>query len=265
MPQKQAGTHIIAGGLEYDRLFEPMFGDYPIDNLVILRGVSDYKEPQKLADHFTKKLEKNVKKEVVIEEIDIYDFEEVFKKTLESIEEHSATEKPVYLNISSAPKLALVAMISAAFLSNNSDVEIFYASPKEYLLPKMLVKLDEAHKKEEKTVIKELNELMTKFKDSGFGKGINSLEQIPMFPVEKIKDIDKKILKVLNERKEIKSISKLIKNLEETEEEVKRTSIQYRLNKLKEKNLIRTKRENRETKIKIERLGELYIKRFEWR
>ena len=260
MPGKEKGVHIVAGGYEYDRIVKPMIGEYPAKKLIILENKEEkqYPETKKLIKNFLNKInEFPIENEII--PVDIYNYEQVLTKTTNLIKKYSKQNTPIYLNISSAPKLALVAMISAAYLTNK-NVEIFYVEPKEYTIPQLLTELNNTNK----TNNKELKKINKKFKEKGSAIGIKKYEQIPLFPVEKIKKIDYKILKTIQKENGINSIKELLNKINKNKnkkEKTKRSTIQYRIKKLKNQKLITTKRKNRKLKINITRLGKIYLQK----
>jgi len=161
------------------------------------------------------------------------------------------------LNISSAPKLTLVAMMSAAFMmKNQADIEIFYVSPEEYLIPKIVEKLSDVENN-----VEELKELGEQFLERGTAMGLNSYEDIPVFPIKNITDRDRYILKVLKSSDGVESIKELVNKVNELiEGNIKRSSIQYRLEKLKENGLVYTERHNKKLRIFLTRVGNIYLK-----
>ncbi|OKY78725.1 MAG: CARF domain containing protein [Candidatus Methanohalarchaeum thermophilum] len=245
---KEKGIHIVAEGFELDRAIEPIY-DYPIEKMYILgANQTKYSGGNKLAKHFVQKIKEELRVEVQTKELDIYNFQEVFEETAQIIQENQ--NQPIYINISTAPKLSLVAMISAAYLNKRKNMEIFYLKPQEYLLPKMLKQITDDG---------DIEKIKNEFLEHGFAKGKTGYEEIPVFPIKNIKEIDKKILKVLK-NKEAKSISELKNKLEErTQKETKRSTIQYRIKNLEKDGLISTERQNRRLQIKIKKLGKIYI------
>ena len=262
MSGKERGYHLIIGGFEYDRLIGPMMGKYPVKKVIVLKGeTSDtYPGAMDLTDHYMEKLSNNP---IDIETVDtdIYDFDDVFLKTLDVIGKYAEEDDPIYINISSAPKLALVGMISAAFMSKSkSDVEIIYVAPKEYLLPELLERFKDLDLEDESSIQK-LKDIRDRFMEKGSGEDIKKYEEIPTFPIQDISKIDHAILSILEERGGADSIKELHDTLNENrDKEVERSSLQYRLDKLKDIGLIKTERENRRLKIDLTRLGEVYEK-----
>lgn len=242
---RKKGTHIVAAGFEYDRIVKPML-EYPANKLIMLRNNGDnYLRSSAIANHFLKKL-KEFPVEIEEVSIDIYDFDNVFLKMLELIKKE-IKERSVYVNISSAPKVTLVAMISAVFfMRGKGDIEIIYCKPEEYLLPKIIETLD--------------SKMKTEFMDHGSGIGVKEYESIPIFPIEEVTDTDIKILKVLSDKKGAESIKELVESINKDGSDIQRSSIQYRLEKLEEKGLILKEREEKRVRLFITRIGEIYLK-----
>ena len=264
MPGKEKGIHITAGSFEYDRVIAPIMGKYPVERLVILKtGSTDrYPGAKEITDRFIGKMKKNPI-DIEIEDVDIYDFDEVFLKTISVLRMYS--DKKIYINISSAPKLTLVAMMSAAFFSKQKDdLEIFYIAPKDYLLPQILNKISELKDNKDEETIDELIRLGREFKENGTARGISEFEEIPIFPIQEITDTDKEIMSEIEECKGVNSIKELVLQINEyREKSLERSSIQYRLEKLEEKGLLETRRENRRLSIQLSRLGEIYLKGYQ--
>ncbi|MFO8110572.1 MAG: DUF6293 family protein [Thermoplasmata archaeon] len=258
MTPKKAGVHITTGGFEYDRIIIPMLSRYPVDKLLILRSRrSPYTGARDLAGDFLKKVMKTpIDIEVI--NVDIYDFNEVFIETLKQIERYAEDGHKIYINISPVPKLATTAMISAAFLSPyKMDIEIFYAAPKSYMIPEIMEALLRMN---EKDALERVKELRDRFMDKGAAVGVEGYQRIPVFPIKDISEGEREILFALDERGGVDSIEELVGYINEArKEEVKRSSIQYRLETLEEKKLVETERADRRLKINLNRLGKLYL------
>lgn len=264
MTPTKKGVHVLAGSYEYDRIVEPLFGEYPVEKIIVLKSDTSYPKMTEISNQFIQKLEDNIPKEIETLTLDIYDFDEVFQKTLEIFRELSEDNKPIFLNISTAPKLTLVAMISAAFFfRNRGDIEIFYVAPQKYLIPEILDELDNIDEENKEKTIENLKNLQETFRKSGIAVNTSRFEVVPLFPIEGINELDLEVLEILAKTQSVDSISNLTERLQtKNNEEVKRTSVQYRLKKLKEKGLITSNRVDRRMEIKITRLGEIYLKSY---
>jgi len=263
MSESAKGVHIAAGGFEYDRIMIPIMTQYPLEKLVILQSDTEEEYPgaNKVTQHFIDKIMDNPIP-VEIEDTDIYDFDSVFQKTVELIREYTSEDKLVYLNISSAPKLALAAMMAAAYFTpDRSNVKIFYGSPENYVILQMVAELGLlAEKRVKEASIENLEELGEKFMDNGTGEGVKEYEEIPVFPIQEITDVDRKVMRVLKNNDGVESIKELIEGLEEEEDmDMKRSSLQYRMDKLVKMNLIERNPETRKVEVRLTRTGEIYL------
>jgi len=266
---KKKGYHVAVGGLEYDRIIGPMMGKYPVKRLFLLKGDTrdEYPDADELTDEFVKKLE-NMPIDIEMVEVDIYDFDDVFSATLDVIErctedvkdEDSEEETPIYLNVSSAPKLAMIAMISAGFLAGRkANIEMFYVSPEEYLVPQLVAKGQDVGEREE--ALEEFMEVRDHFMESGSGKKVKDYSEIPVFPLKEVTELDMDILEVLHEEDGAESIGALTEKVNERREEedkIKRSNVQYRLNKINKMGLVMTERKDRRVEIELTKLGEMY-------
>ncbi len=263
MSESARGVHIVAGGFEYDRIMVPIMTQYPVEKLIILQSDTseEYPRANRITQHFVDKIMDNPVP-VEIEDTDIYDFDSVFKKTVELIRKYNSEGKNVYLNISSAPKLALAAMMAAAFFTpDKSNVKIFYGAPEDYVFPELIAELgsfNESGEKEDK--VKMIEELGEKFMKKGMGESVKSYEEIPVFPIQEVKDVDKKVMKVLRRSDGVESIKELLEGLEEDEKlQIERSSLQYRMDKLEKMNLIERDPDTRKVKVRLTRTGEIYL------
>ncbi len=259
MTGKKAGIHISSDGFEYDRIVIPMFKKYPVEKLIILRSNSSpYTDAMDLAGKFLQKI-MDTPVDVELVSVDIYDFNEVFVNTLALIKKYASEGKKIYINLSPVPKLATVAMISAAFLSEyKGQVEIFYATPEEYLTPKMIDLLASVEKHENDD--SELSKLHELFMEKGTAVGVKDYMEIPVFPIKDITDMDQEILQVLKDTSGVNSIESMVNAVNrERKEKITRSSIQYRLERLEANGLVDTEREERRLKIRLNKLGEVYL------
>ncbi|MFO7792124.1 MAG: DUF6293 family protein [Candidatus Saliniplasma sp.] len=257
MKAKGSGVHIVTGGFEYDRILKPMLNRYPVDRLVLLRSKSSpYRDSKDLAKQFIEKLQENPI-DINIHRVNIYDFDDVYSKVLKILKNQSHHNKKIYMNISSAPKLTLVAMMSAAFMmKNEADIEIFYVSPDDYLIPKIIDRLADVENN-----VEELRELREQFLENGTAMGLKNYEEIPIFPVKNITDRDRYILEVLKSSDGVDSIKELVLKVNRSRKKrIERSSVQYRLEKLKENGLVYTERHNKKLRISLTRVGDIYLK-----
>ncbi|NIR15204.1 MAG: hypothetical protein GWN86_15215 [Desulfobacterales bacterium] len=185
------------------------------------------------------------------------------------IEEASQEGRPIYLNISSAPKLTLVGMLSAALLLRDTvDIQMFYVAPKEYIQSDVFYQLKMLDEENKEQVLENFFKLKERFLQSGIGEGAKDYIEIPLFPIQTISTLDREIMNVLKDHETIDSIKELVDTLNEErtankQEKVERSSVQYRLDKLESKGLIRTNRVKRRKRIDLTSAGSLYLVRYE--
>lgn len=259
MTAKEAGVHITAGGFEFDRIVIPMFSRYPVKKLIIFQSHSSpYQNAKELVGSFHDRLE-DYPVETECIPVDIYDFNDVFLKTLEQIKKYAGQGIKVYINISPVPKIATVSMLSAAFLSEyKKNLEIFYVSPQEYLIPELVSDLAKIDGDED---IRKLTELRDKLIKKGVASGVKEYLDIPVFPILRITDVDMEIFTVLQKEGGVDSIEELVELVNASRKDtLSRSSIQYRLDKLQENGMVVTEREDRRLKIRLKKLGEVYLK-----
>ncbi len=259
MTAKEAGIHITTDGYEYDRIIQPIIGKYPVEKLVVFRSPdSPYTDARDLAEEFVQKvLALGIDVEVV--DVNIYDFNHVFINTLKQINMYAGEGKKVYINISPVPKLATVAMMCAAFLSPYHDnLEIFYASPEEYIIPKIINHLTTMEMDEQGRT--KLVELTERFMKKGSAEGVKDYFDIPVFPIIRITDMDREILRILKDTSGVDSIEMLVEHInKDRKEKITRSSIQYRLERLVENGIVDTERKERRLSICLNKLGEVYL------
>jgi len=108
--------------------------------------------------------------------------------------------------------------------------------------------------------IENMEKLGEKFMENGMGEGVKEYEEIPVFPIQEITDVDRKVMRVLENNEGVESIKELIEGLEKEEDlEIKRSSLQYRMEKLGKMNLIERDPETRKVKVRLTRTGEIYL------
>lgn len=273
----KSGVHIIPAGMEYDRVIMPLFKDFTVQKAYLL--VQDpkndkgyFKYQSEMVNAFLKEI-KRVPVEWEERYIDIYDFDSTFKTVYQLIDNEVRAGNPVYVNISSAPRMLQAALIMATFLNKreNAIVELYYIEPEKYyegeLINTVFKLLD--RNVDEKRVVKDLKSLASEIKEHGMASGEATLHQFPPFPLAKIADIEFEMLKVIKEKTcedasnngngYIQSIKEL-KELLDTSMgyETPRSNVKYYLDNLHELGLIETERNKKELKIRLTIVGKLF-------
>lgn len=178
MPEKQT-IHIIPAGFEYDRIIAPILREYPAKKVYVLQGktMSSYPDAGELEEHFVQKL-KEQPIPIQIEDVNIYHFDEVFERACSIINKEITAGNTISINISAAPHLALVALLSAALLYHNiGKIKIIYVAPEKYLLPEILNKLStlKAWDGELDPLLQQLTNLIEQFRTFGSARGVKEI------------------------------------------------------------------------------------------
>lgn len=290
----KSGVHLIPAGFEYDRIIKPLFKDFSVDKAYLLihdskndRG--DYRKQEEAVNRFIAELHK-----VPIDwedvKIDIYDFDRTFKVLYDLIHLELKKGNPVYINVSSAPKILQAALTLAAFLNKeHGEIKLFYVEPERYyegaLISTVLELLND--NSNEKATIKKLKELASSIQQHGMAEGELVVHEIPPFPIAEITAIEKEMLNVIRERalgswieyknsnsnyyKALQRISKSsnnqeIRSIKEMKElldkklgkETPRSNVKYYLSNLEKLGMIETEMNKKELRIRLTRAGELF-------
>ncbi len=265
------GIHIIPAGLEYDRVIKPLFKDFTVSKAYLL--INDPRKSKKGFEEQQEAVEKfiNAIRQVPIEwedvYVDIYDFNETFKAVYRLINKEARAGNPVYINISSAPKILQVALTLAAFLNKGcGEVELFYVEPERYyegeLIGAIMSLLDSGV--DERKVVDRLRELAREIEAHGMAAGESRIHEFPPFPIASISDIEYEILKLI--RKQEKAEARGISSIKEMKElldrelgyETPRSNVRYYLDNLQRIGLVSTERYKKELRIRLTRVGELF-------
>jgi hypothetical protein len=278
------GVHIIPVGLEYDRVIKPLFKDFTVQKAYLLihdtkSNKRNFGEQQKAVTKFLKSI-----KQVPIEweeiYLDIYDFNETFKTVYKLINRESRAGNPVYINISSAPKILQMALTMAALLNKeHGDVELFYVEPERYYEGELIDTLLELtdKKADEKKIVGRLKELAKEIETHGMAAGESRIHEFPPFPIADITKIESDMLGIIKDKNEIsrsdiENISQSVNessgvnSIKEMKElldrkighETPRSNVKYYLDNLQKMGLIKTERDKKELKIQLTKVGELF-------
>jgi hypothetical protein len=266
MTQITKGIHIIPTGFEYDRIVLPMLKDYNVKKGYILINKSNgkFSEQRSVINGFIKKLEELPFDHEKVE-MDFYDFDDTFQKVHELINKELKNGNPVYINISSASRIVLPALVLAAMLNREyGDVKLFYVEPEGYyegqLLDKVFRCLDPDVDID--ALFLELKELAGKIKNRGLAYGEKKIHEFPAFPIASLNENEYRALDILMKRGQVDSIKELIEILKQygDDEKVARSSIRYSLQRLEALGLIRMRQEKKKVVIEATKTGELYGK-----
>jgi hypothetical protein len=260
------GVHIIPAGLEYDRVIMPLFKDFTVSKAYLLindpKEGRDFGKQQEAVKKFVKAM-----KQVPIEweevYVDIFDFNRTFQAVYLLINREVVAGNPVFINISSAPKILQVALTMAAFLNKeHGEVELFYVEPERYyegeVIDAIMKLLDK--RADEKKVVGRLRELAKEIEAHGMAAGEARIHEFPPFPVADVSDVEYAMLKAIRERRDGVSSIKEMKELLDIRSEsmTPRSNVKYYLDHLQKMGLVWTERDKKELRIKLTKVGELY-------
>jgi len=183
--------------------------------------------------------------------LNLHDFDEVFNETVKLIRRYRSKEDKVYLNLSDAPRLTLIAMMSAAyFVPQERNLKLLFSTSEKH----MVEDIDRRRRRygTQKSFVSSIVKSAPEEKTTHL--------EVPIFPTQKVSNTDKKIMRVLDRYDGVNAIKKLIDGLAELEGvEMKRSSLQYRLEKLEEMGMIERESETREVMLALTPTGEMYI------
>jgi hypothetical protein len=260
------GVHIIPAGLEYDRVIMPLFKDFTVSKAYLLindlKKGKDFGKQQEAVNKFIKAMKK-----VPIEweevKVDIYDFNETFRTVYGLINKEVMAGNPVYINVSSAPKILQVALTMAAFLNKeHGEVELFYVEPERYyegeLIDTVLQLLDK--KADEAIIVEKLKALAKEIDVHGMASGESKIHEFPPFPIADITGLEYALMKVIRDRKDGVSSIKELKELLDisSKSPTPRSNVKYYLDHLQKLGLVRTERDKKELNIRLTKVGELF-------
>lgn len=263
---KKAGVHIVPTGVEFDRAILPLLKDFTVQKayMIIHKPKGEpFTEQTAIVNKYIEKM-KSIPIEWEEVYTDIYDFDDTFTILYNLIHKELKAGNPVYVNISSAPRIVQVALIFAAFLNRKEDnVELFYVEPVKYFEGDLMNAVFELLEKDadEKKIIQKIKATAKEIRDHGIAMGEKKIHEFPPFPIAKVTDIEHDILKVLVDNKKVDSIKDMKELLDkERGEPTPRSNIKYYLDNMSRLGLIKTEREMKELRIMPTRVGELFAK-----
>jgi hypothetical protein len=271
------GVHIIPAGLEYDRVIKPLFKDFTVQKACLLiydkeKDNGTDKRQTQMVNYFIDEV-RRVPIEWEDVYVDIYDFNSTFKAVYGLIDREVRAGYPVYVNISSAPRMLQVALIMASFLNKREGavVELYYIEPEKYYEGELINTVFKLLDKDadEKLVVENLKDLALEIREHGMAAGEASLHEFPPFPLARITDIEYDILDVIKNKAEkqpdqedngyVSSIKELKVLLDKkTGRETPRSNVKYYLDNLQELGLLETARDKKELKIRLTVVGRLF-------
>jgi hypothetical protein len=253
-------------------VIKPLFKDFTVLKAYLLihdpkRSNMDFGEQREAVKKFLKSI-----RQVPIEweevYLDIYDFNETFKALFKLINKEARAGNPVYINVSSAPKILQVALTMAAFLNKRyGDVELFYVEPERYYEGELVDTVFELLDKnvDEAKTVKKLRELAREIGAHGMAAGESKIHEFPPFPVADITDVEYSILRIIREKDgsvgggRVSSIKEMKELLDgRLGRATPRSNVKYYLDNLQRMGLVETERDKKELRIRLTRVGELF-------
>lgn len=267
------GVHIIPAGMEYDRVVKPLFKDFTVSKAYLLindptKSKKGFAEQQEAVNKFIKAIRQApIEWEEVY--VDIYDFNETFKAVYRLINKEALAGNPVYINISSAPKILQVALTMAAFLNKGyGDVELFYVEPERYYEGEVIDTIMRLLERgaDEKAIVNRLRGLAREIEAHGMAAGESRIHEFPPFPIADISDIEYEMLKLIRKWEKAEGEGRGVSSIKEMKEildrelghTTPRSNVKYYLDNLQKLGLIMTERDKKELRIRLTRVGELF-------
>jgi CRISPR locus-related DNA-binding protein len=251
--------HIVPIGFEYDRVVRPLL-KYSVDEVILLRSSNvEFQKQHELEEHFLKKLE-GVPVPMRTVEIDIYDFDQMFRSLYKLIREESAGGRKVYINLSAAPKLESIALIMAASMCRETgDIRLIYIKPEEYLQGRMLWEMRQASRKPAERAKEMLTSSTEEFMEKGVAHGLKEIIELAPLPVELPSETEHDILQGLAEG-EVDSLKELVDRVRKSKKKIPRSNVVYHLESLRKKNLVTVEAGNgKKVQVRLNRTGELFL------
>lgn len=237
---------------EYKNILRPILRLYPCDRVVLLKHKNLRMDVE--PDHSDIELYlKPIRNTLDVEEryMDVYDFEDTFNKTVSTIRKHLFEGYEVLLNLSDASKIGLMAMMSAAyFVPRSKNLKVVYSKSEKDIVRDTIRPYQEMGGRK--------SFIFSIAKDYSQEENTIDLE-VPIFPTKKVPDTDEEIMGVLYKREGVNSIKELIQGLKVHGQEMKRSSLQYRLNKLENMGMIEREPENRKVVLDLTATGKMYM------
>ncbi|GEM_PF-3783376 len=172
--------------------------------------------------------------------VNMKDFDEILTEILRLIRNFDQPDDRVFINLSGAPELVMVAMISAAYsIPQRKNVKLIIQSEVE-------------------RDVRVRNRLDSRF-SSLMSVPLPSTEhiEIPVLPIEDLTEKDQDVLRFLYEHGGVDSIKELLRYVD-----ISRSTFQYRLEKLKELGLVETREHRQKVGLKLTRAGKLYVRSY---
>jgi hypothetical protein len=256
---EQGCIHIIPVGFEYDRIVRPLFR-YSVEEVILLRSSNvEFEKQHELEDHFLKRLEQFPVKMRTIS-IDIYDFDGMFASLTELIRAEAARGMPVYINLSAAPKLEMIALLMAASMVRESgNIRLLYVKPEEYLQGRMMEEMRLASRKPPEKAKEIVERATEEFMEKGLAFGMSEVIELCPLPVEVPGETEEDILVSLG-KGQVDSLKELVERMRKDRKRTPRSNVVYHLESLRRKNLVNmVPGDGKRVQVSLTRTGRLFL------
>jgi len=250
---------VVPVGFEYDRIVAPIL-EYPADEVILLRSSNEeYPRQHKLEDNFLGRLQ-DLPLEKRSVGLDIYDFEDMLTSISELFRQELGQGKRLFVNLSSAPSLELIALVMAASIYRNlGEIRLLYVKPREYRHAKMLDVISSAVAKGEEESLGDIRAVAEEFMREGLASGVKEIIELSPLPVEPLSDTERAILEGLTQG-DAGSVKELVERIRSVKGDIPRSNVVYHLESLKSKNLVNMETEGKRVRVSLDRVGKAFLR-----
>ncbi len=251
-------VHVIPVGFEYDRVVAPIL-EYPADELILLRSSrEEYPGQHALEEAFLEKLSYlPIPKRTVA--LDIYDLKAMFVSISKILSDELAKGRTVYINLSPAPKIELIALLMASSVPNQAGgIRLLYVKPREYMHSKIVDAAKAVASDPSDQTIGRLRSIIETFTAHGLAVEAKEIIELSPLPVESLSSTEKDILVTLREAP-VESLQELVDRLSKGGRRVPRSNVVYHLEALKRKDLVSISSKGKKVRVDLLETGELFL------
>ncbi len=255
---KKFCVHVVPVGFEYDRVVAPIL-EYPADELILLRSsTEEYPGQHALEETFLDKLALlPIPKRTV--SLDIYDLKGMFVSIARILSEEVASGKTVYINLSPAPKIELIALLMASSVPREPGrVRLLYVKPREYMHSRIVDAARAVAANPSEESIRRLKSIMDEFTAHGLAVEAKEIIELSPLPLEPLSRTEKEILMTLHEGP-VESLQELVERLSEKGRRVPRSNVVYHLEALKRKDLVSISSKGKKVRVDLLETGGLFL------
>jgi len=248
------------GTADFKTIVDPIFKKYPCGEIVLIRPTKN--EAVNHIKTYYDETESNRRKfqdlDMRVREVtvDPDEYEQIFEELTKIVREYISGDHNIFINMSSAPELVMIAMITAAYsMPNTKKIKLLMHTPNAYVL-------HERSRNRCRTGSQKTSDFDPRVSSLSMNKARAHLDErfdynieIPIFPTEEIPQDLLNIMKALYRFGGVDSIKEILEEID-----TQRSTLQYRLDKLEEMNLIHRQPTTNGVKLQLTRAGEMYVK-----